>query len=191
MAKLVHVDQRCSYYEILGLSSPQPGSVRLSTEDIKKAYHKALLRHHPDKSTVITGEKRKPQFINGTTKNSVDDIILAYKTLSNPSTRTEYDRSLSQREGLLFGRSTQAGRLHPGSETIDLDDLSFDEEKSVWYGGCRCGNEKGFMVTEAELEEGAVEGEVVVACKGCSLWLQVEFEAADGNGPDEEISPSR
>lgn len=146
----------------------------------------------------------KPCPVNETkhTTTTVDDIVLAYKTLSNPSARTEYDRSLlsSQREGLplhLFGRpTTKDGRLDPGCEVVDLDDLSFDEERSSWYRGCRCGDDKGFVVTEAELEESAAERVVVTGCRGCSLWLQVEFEAADGDDDGgtvrgEDISSSR
>ncbi|KAI9794867.1 MAG: hypothetical protein M1816_002995 [Peltula sp. TS41687] len=196
MARPTYVDQRCNHYEILGLPSPQPG-IRISTEEIKQAYHRALLRHHPDKTTgttetnmgkcVRTNETKDTT--SNTTPTTVDDIVLAYKTLSSPSARTEYDRSLSSTISRFrfFGRPTTA-ELGPGCEVVDLDDLCFEEEKNIWYRGCRCGDEKGFVVTEAELEEGEAERVVVTGCKGCSLWLQVEFETENGGGTMQGMS---
>ncbi len=88
-------------------------------------------------------------------------------------------------------------------ETLDLDDLVCVEEdghdndddaaggggdggsggvaspRRTWYAGCRCGVERAFVVTEAELERHADDGAVFTLCSGCSLWLKVEFEVDD------------
>jgi diphthamide biosynthesis protein 4 len=62
-----------------------------------------------------------------------------------------------------------------GLDTVDLDDLIFDEGKELWTRGCRCGDDAGFVVTEAELELNAEDGELIIGCRGCSLWLRVLF----------------
>ena len=67
----------------------------------------------------------------------------------------------------------------PGLETVDLDDLTFDEAQAVWYRACRCGHERGFVITEGELDADAEIGEVVTGCRGCSLWLNVTFVATE------------
>jgi len=65
--------------------------------------------------------------------------------------------------------------FHTGIETVDLDDLNVNEAQGIWYRGCRCGDERGFLVREADLEEAVDDGEISVGCKGCSLWLKVLF----------------
>jgi hypothetical protein len=51
-----------------------------------------------------------------------------------------------------------------------------------WYRGCRCGDERGFMVTEMDLEKEAEHGEVVIGCRGCSLWMKILFAMEEGDG---------
>jgi diphthamide biosynthesis protein 4 len=71
-------------------------------------------------------------------------------------------------------------------EIFDLDDMEVETtrqqghgietaETTVWYRGCRCGDEKGFLVREEDLEREAERGEVMVGCRGCSLWAKVMF----------------
>lgn len=62
-----------------------------------------------------------------------------------------------------------------GVESVDLDDLNYDENSATWSRSCRCGNEKGFMFGESDLEEASEVGELVVGCSDCSLWLRVYF----------------
>lgn len=94
---------------------------------------------------------------------------------------------------------------HTGMEIVDLEDLDFEgggleneneneneNEKyasatatatatatGIWKRACRCGSIPAFVVTEAELEKSADEGELVTGCKGCSLWLKVMFTVDD------------
>lgn len=66
---------------------------------------------------------------------------------------------------------------------MDLDEFTYEEEKDGgrYVKSCRCGEEKGFVIKDVELEQVADEGgrEVVVGCVGCSLWWRVGFEVLD------------
>jgi diphthamide biosynthesis protein 4 len=158
------------HYETLGLPTPTTGNQTPATaENIKQAYRLALLKHHPD--------KHKPASVS-VSKPSVDAIKTAYVVLSDPQLRAEYDRGLRlSREPGKEERS-----FHTGEEVVDLDDLGFDGKKGVWYRACRCGEEKGYVVTEQQLEDEERKGgrEVVVGCKGCSLWIRVGFGVVEG-----------
>ena len=59
-----------SYYDILNIQKDA------SQNDIKKAYHKLAIRHHPDK---------------GGDSNKFKEISEAYETLSNPEKKQQYD----------------------------------------------------------------------------------------------------
>lgn len=158
------------YYQILDL--PYPSSVRdkISQNDIKAAYRRALLRHHPDK------RERKCSNINQKPIYTMDQVSLAYKTLTDPSARFEYDRSMKTMDPLV---SLNGRDAHPGLETCDLDDLDFDPDRSAWSKSCRCGNPKGFVLDEKDLEESEEYGEIITGCGGCSLWLRVIFATVE------------
>lgn len=177
---LVHMSTP-NYYEILSLPLP-PVNAALDYATLKAAYRHALLAHHPDKSPLKPAQPVCATF-------SVDDITLAYQTLSNPQKRIEYDRSLWLATSRVFAKQKSAGKDHTGVEVVDLDDMIFDEDSNVWSRSCRCGSETGFMLNEADLdlalkslEErllGHDRGEVVVECTGCTLTLKIEFVATD------------
>jgi diphthamide biosynthesis protein 4 len=162
-----------SLYKILGL----PFDPSTTPADLKTAYHRSLLSHHPDKSSTTS------QPI------TIDAIKSAYATLSNPPTRKAYDQEL-----LLTstkkpnGSGTEAALT--GEEVVDLDDLAYDEERECYWRACRCGDSRGFVVTENDLErevpDGRGQGEVLVQCGGCSLWLRIGFGVADEDEKDGE-----
>ena len=164
-------DER-SYYEILGLTA----SASTTKQDAKAAYHRALLRYHPDK-TQSNGSLKESSYgveRKNASPYTVDQITAAYHTLSDPVTRAAYDKqqqlfsvgSLENYDGKTF---------HEGLEAHDLEDMNYDDAQNIWYRGCRCGDGKGYTVTEAELERESGEGLIFVACKGCSLWIKVLF----------------
>lgn len=63
------------YYEILAVDR------KATAEDIKKAYRKAALKHHPDKNS---GDKESEQ--------KFKDAAEAYEVLSDPEKRARYDK---------------------------------------------------------------------------------------------------
>ena len=168
MPSFTPCDSVPGYYELLGLdsTSSQPA---LSAQDIKHAYKRTLLQYHPDKAA---GASLKAK--SSASGPTVDEITLAYKTLSNPNLRNDYDRLLLQSTSYQRSDVGSSSR-HVGLEIVDLDSLVFDETSETWSRNCRCGDAKGFVVNEAELEKNAQDGELTVGCKGCSLWLKVLF----------------
>lgn len=137
---------------------------------------------------------------------TIDQITTAYTTLSSPTLRSEYDTHLRLTASKSNSNRHQAhSAFQTGIETVDLDDLeSFstfvngnndgngdddgNEQVEWWFRPCRCGNERGFLFSEADLEEAGDLGELIVGCQDCSLWLRVCFavieedEKDDGDG---------
>jgi diphthamide biosynthesis protein 4 len=161
-----------NHYEALGLGHRQfDGS--LTAQDIKQAYRKALLEHHPDKAPT------------GDTARSVDSITVAYKTLSEPQAKVEYDRG----SRLQHARNKGDDKVfHTGLDVVDLDDLDYDEETGEWWRSCRCGQARGFIITEDQLENESRYGELITGCKGCSLWLKVLFGVEEDEEQDIKIA---
>lgn len=153
-----------NYYDILGLPNLHGMKQQISQHDVKTAYRRALLQHHPDKSYGANAVARP------VAKYTVDQLLLAYSTLNDPTSRSSYDQSQRLVSNLL-----EEGKSYPGSEPVDLDDLGFNEAECAWYRNCRCGNERGFLITEQDLEDNAEFGEVIIGCRGCSLCLKVKF----------------
>lgn len=121
-----------THYTILNLPCPP---VPLRKTELKLAYHQALLKYHPDKST-------SPKTCNSATvKRSVsgasaakcpngkgnwpqtytiDQVTTAYKILADPVAKAEYDRALR-----LDGLGKKGGRLNLGTNNADEDDTIF------------------------------------------------------------------
>ncbi|KAL4751346.1 Diphthamide biosynthesis protein 4 [Aspergillus terricola var. indicus] len=175
-----------SFYEILNLPFPSTG---LSKQQLKVAYHKALLKHHPDKAVAVAKEilpssYHGPAQTLANQKITIDAITTAYKTLSDPIQRAEYDRVLRLDRNRVVGAGDKSGNgtvFHTGLEVVDLEDLECDEnsEEAMWYKACRCGDERGFSLSEGDLEREADSGEIVVGCRGCSLYTKVLFAVQD------------
>jgi len=161
-----------SFYDILGVDS----SVGFTSEDLKRAYKRALLQHHPDKAGSTRNVAGGDQ---GKTTVSVDDIALAYKTLSDTRSRQKYDLGLQNRVQISRPAEVDGTTHRTGLDTVDLDALVFDDGSESWSRSCRCGDGKGFIVTEPELAAHADEGEIIIGCRGCSLWLRILFGVED------------
>lgn len=164
-----------THYQILNLSPSILSTQHDPAPLIKRAYRRALLQNHPDKAT----SSQKPTVPERA--YSIDQITKAFNILSSPAQRAAYDTSLrlqSNPEGHGLGTKFQTG-----VENTDLDDLDFDAQEECWYRSCRCGNERGYLFQEDDLVEVSDEGELMVGCLDCSLWLRVHFAVIE----DEEI----
>lgn len=188
-----------THYEVLAL----PQSLLEESKDdqipilLKQAYHRALLRHHPDKapkpSTSLT---HTPSSSHTVTANSsqptytIDQITTAYTILSSPKLRSEYHIYL--RNLPTNTTSSTPSAFQTGIETLDLDDLASDESattgETIWFKPCRCGNERGFVFSEPDLEEAGDLGELIVGCQDCSLWLRVCFAVVEEEEADDVAS---
>ncbi|PCD19693.1 diphthamide biosynthesis protein 4 [Fusarium graminearum] len=166
-----------THYQVLNITSALLDTQHDSTPLIKRAYHRALLRNHPDK--VANSDPSSVFF-------TVDQITTALNVLSSPSARVAYDAAL--RVSRPTGAAGRDGSFQTGVENVDLDDLAFDEDQECWYRPCRCGNEHSYEFREADLEEVSEEGELVVGCLDCSLWLRVHFAVLDEN--EDDVQPS-
>ncbi|KAK9377542.1 uncharacterized protein V1513DRAFT_436755 [Lipomyces chichibuensis] len=182
-----------NHYQALSLPHP-PHNPELDIATIRKAYHAALLRYHPDKLRDIG---------NDIFTVAIDEILQAYSTLSSPIRRQKYDAELLD----LGEEENRVTRIHAQAEGIDLDEfdegnlcvahmLDGDEESDgcrvqttdncliqhVWYRGCRCGKKYAYVLSEAMLEDAVSDidaeeddGEVLVQCLRCSTWIRVLF----------------
>jgi diphthamide biosynthesis protein 4 len=210
MSKPTTTKKQPNYYTTLSLSARKYDPT-LTPAEVKAAYKRALLQHHPDKkaskSTSTPPPSSNPNTNTKPSKNrtiTIDTIALAYKILSSPSLKAEYDSHLQQASRSRNNRPNNSSHnsypdsdydsdedeeesdiiFRTGLETVDLDDLEFVEEsdssadeegEETWTRACRCGDYGGFVVSEKELEANAEDGEVIVGCRGCSLWLRVLF----------------
>ena len=155
-----------THYEVLGLPDALRDDPNLAAQTIRNAYRRALLQNHPDKSTQ--------QPVNAATF-SIDQISEAFSTLSDKKRRAEYDRALKQKAAQHDGGVKGTEVFRTGIETVDLDDLDTDDLHGIWYRSCRCGDDRGFLIKESDLEEATQDGQISVGCRGCSLWLKVLF----------------
>ena len=166
-----------THYEILNLTPTLLDTQADPTPLIKRAYHRALLRNHPDKATSSSGIF------------TIDQITTALSVLSSPKSRAAYDTAL--RVSRPAGASVRDATFQTGVENVDLDDLDFDEQEGCWYRSCRCGNDRGYLFYEADLEEVGDEGELIVGCLDCSLWLRVHFAVLEEDEPQETTNKDK
>ncbi|KAL8419841.1 hypothetical protein RB594_002847 [Gaeumannomyces avenae] len=193
--------EAATHYQVLGVSKQLLDDAKDAQPLVRLAYRRALLRHHPDKAAAATAAAaasssspppppppRRPQaHVPGGPGPSppppaftIDQIAAAAAVLADARRRGDYDAALRahnhhhhhhQQGGAGGGQAD----FQTGIETLDLDDLGFDEARGIWFRGCRCGNERGFELAEDDLEPAADAGELVVGCRDCSLWLKVHF----------------
>ncbi|KAK6841869.1 hypothetical protein PG990_006137 [Apiospora arundinis] len=191
-----------------------------ATKSVKQAYRRALLKYHPDKNPQAAagndstgGAKAAPQ--QQTALYTVDQITHAYTVLSDTKQRREYTRNLqtrtttssatytatssssaktassSSRNNTRSQSQDQHHEFKTGVETVDLDDLSWDGKRGMYYRSCRCGLKRGFRFKEDDLEESGEDGELLVECSGCSLSLKVLFEEVTDDEDEEEDDAPR
>ncbi|KAM6498824.1 DnaJ domain containing protein [Amanita muscaria] len=159
-----------------------------SPDDIKAAYHRALLTFHPD--------KQHPQLRHGAAREGEVSIPLireAYATLSHPESRKQYDTALLHAASHGF-----AGK--PGSrpaQVVSLEEFVVERpdqdgktnsngsegQQDGWASEtytypCRCGGK--YRLTTEDLEN----GHHLVGCECCSEVIWVGYEEIIEDGED-------
>ncbi|KAF5382745.1 hypothetical protein D9615_002900 [Tricholomella constricta] len=150
------------FYELL--SVPKDASAA----EIKIAYHRALLRFHPDKNNHLNTPS-KPESI------SISLIKDAYSILSEPSRRKQYDSSTRQRIAAVGPRPAQVVSLEEFEEVTHGSD---PEEISTWQYECRCGG--NYRIESSDMEK----GHHLVGCSSCSEVVWVGYELQSDTGDD-------
>eukprot|EP00917_Polyrhabdina_sp_WS-2016_P013650 GHVP01029878.1.p1 GENE.GHVP01029878.1~~GHVP01029878.1.p1 ORF type:complete len:324 (+),score=66.09 GHVP01029878.1:1313-2284(+) len=95
-------DKDISYYEILGLEKT------CKQQDIKKAYHKQALLHHPDKN------KDDPN-----ADETFKSISEAYEILSDPDKRAFYDKHGKKDQNIVFQDPIELLKKELGIDIIE------------------------------------------------------------------------
>ncbi|KAK6511398.1 Diphthamide biosynthesis protein 4 [Arthrobotrys musiformis] len=191
-----------THYTILSIPQSLSSAHKNYQPLLKKSYHRTLLRCHPDKlpaGTSVAGQLERRDGgsrVNGEDEEeiyTIDQINTAYKTLSSPTLRQEYDHSL--RSSLS---NTPGSGFKTGLDIIDLDDMEYqlpesDEEKGRFTKSCRCGAEEGYVLTEEDMDDvekeveqqkvnnGSKARSMIIGCLGCSLWVQVDWVVCDSD----------
>ena len=177
------------FYQVLGI--PRQATNR----EIREAFQKLALLHHPDKSQTRGAGKSTL----GTDQDSSRylKIALAYETLADPQRRLAHDAQIrTQGHQRSDGALSSRGRaIHTD---IDLGDFSIDPAAKKYSHPClRCSGY--FTVPEAHLEaeiellkgseltyeevgdpvasnnSHSLESSVIAECESCSMQVRVPF----------------
>lgn len=176
------VANKRDYYEVLGVGRDA------SPEEIKRAYRKAAMQFHPDRS-------------NGNVENEAKfkEAAEAYEVLSNPSQRERYDRF--GHEGLAGTAAHDFSRMRPD----DIFSIFGDIFGDVFGGGGRRSSRGVDLQTEVVISladvlqetersieftrsdfcetcagKGAAPGSRVTPCDTCGGYGQVERATGGG-----------
>lgn len=147
------LDSAPSYYEVLGL----PHTATFI--EIKQTYRRLLLKHHPDKTTNLKSAAGA----------DINLLKRAYKMLSDPKSREEYDSHL--RNTLPHGGASAQSTPRPAQVvSIDLWDEVEGDREMTWTYPCRCGSQ--YVLREEDMENDVH----LVPCEGCSESLYAGYE---------------
>lgn len=154
------------FYETLGISKSA------SADEIKKAYRKLALTHHPDKG----GEQEKFKEINE-----------AYQTLSDPQKKAQYDQFGSGGSpfgGSAGGYSAQGG-ANSGYDFSGFQQGGNSEGFEFNFGGGGLGDIFGdFFSSAFSTVQAEVEVPLTQAVLGGKLHLEVSGEKIDLDIPE-------
>ncbi|KAF0692980.1 Aste57867_16026 [Aphanomyces stellatus] len=142
-----------TYYERLGVEAD------CTPELLKRAYHAAVLHHHPDKQAAGASADFSKEF----TESTFQLVHEAYQVLRDVESRRRYDQSLQEKKLRSELRV---------SDEVALEDFEFDAEDEIYTYNCRCG--ESYVLTTDEVDD-AVE---IVPCDGCSLNIRVLYTHA-------------
>jgi diphthamide biosynthesis protein 4 len=162
-------DGDINWYRVLGLETDA------THQQIKRAYHQALLRYHPDKNINISTDPKTLADSSTSPPPEVHTLQQAFEILSNPTSRQVYDEQL--RSSSSSSNTGSKGGPRP-AHVVSLDDFeqqdsAGSDEPSQWVYPCRCGG--SFTITEHLLENDIH----LISCDACSEALWVGYEVQD------------
>jgi len=150
------------FYELLSLSR------EATTSEVKMAYHRALLRFHPDKNT-------SPILEHPLRAGSIPISLIkeAYTTLSEPTLRKQYDTFAGQHHTIDGSRPAEVISLAEFVESTDIID-----EDGLYQYPCRCGGL--FTISDSDMEK----GHHLIGCNNCSevVWAGYRLQSTDDDG---------
>ncbi|KAL2916341.1 DnaJ subfamily C member 24 [Polyrhizophydium stewartii] len=138
-----------SAYEVLGVPQDAPLAA------IRASYMALALQWHPDKQ-----HQQRPADTDKAAAR-FHDINAAWETLRDPQARAEHDRQLAS--------SSRLGPLH---DSVNIEDMDFDDALDSFFTPCRCGGRFLLSITQADAGVDAVD------CSQCSLWIRITSEQA-------------
>ena len=158
------------YYEVLGVSKSA------SADEIKKAYRRLAMKHHPDRNKDD----------DGGSGNRFKEVKEAYEVLRDSDKRAAYDR---------FGHDglRGAGMGSPGGFSAEgFSDIFGDVFGDIFGGGGRRGGAQVFRGADLGYElrldlERAVSGDTVTI----EVPSQVACEVCDGSGAKKGTTPTQ
>lgn len=176
-------DHEPTHFEILSISarSLDGQDPTEQNEIVKKAYRRALLKHHPDKQAQTSAEKDASSSASHEQHYTVDQITEAYNVLSDKQKRQKYTRTLRAQTKATFSARTSTNRRASRNsktavevETVDLDALSWSGKRRLYYHACQgCGKARGFTLREDDIDDDDEEYELTIECSGCDKELTV------------------
>lgn len=154
------------YYEVLGVSKSAKG------DEIKKAYRRLAMKHHPDRNTDDASAEKK-----------FKEAKEAYEVLSDADKRSAYDQ---------FGHDGLQARQGGGGFSAEGFGDIFGDVFGDIFGGGRRGGAQVFrgadLGYELKLElERAVRGDSVTI----EIPTQVTCDTCDGSGAKKGSEPSK
>lgn len=159
-----------NYYAILSVTR------NATAAEIKAAYHRALLLHHPDKRFIATPDEKNIHFTSLENGVDIGTLKAAFNTLTSPELRAEYDAIRTNDPS--GPRPAQVVSLEEFYQ-LELEHGSAEDSRGDhWAYDCRCGG--NYVITEKMMEE----EHHLVGCNSCSEAVWVGYELAD----DEEGS---
>jgi len=134
-----------NYYEVLGVL-PSAGS-----QELKRVFQRLARQYHPDKTS------EEMQLSDHTSRFLA--ISEAWKVLSDPELRKQYDAAWVQR---------CTAQAQPVQDTVNIEEFA-DTADGRWVFSCRCGG-------EYELTSQDIEFRVdYLSCPSCSLCIAVQY----------------
>lgn len=104
-------DSNIDYYRVLGLSETA------TLEELKQAHIELALKYHPDTASAADQQDRNDKFIS---------VTEAWKVLSNPSVRANYDATRLRISSHTVGstvRSSAAGVVNPFRYAMKIKEM--------------------------------------------------------------------